>query len=373
MDYVIYRHSVLFYGSHWLRNIHQGLEKIIMLEKPDLKDEKIVTCLRDEYGLKIACITFLPLGADRNTAVYRADTADEVPYFVKLRRGDFPDTTVIVPKLLHAQGIRQIIASLPTQSESLWATLENFNLILSPFVEGRDAYDVDMADQHWIDLGRAFKGIHTAVVPQAILDRIPRETFSSRFREQVRNFQARVEGEPFADPVSAKLAAFLRDKKSVVSDLLNRAERLAAVLQNSPLNFVVCHADIHAGNVLITPDGRLYVVDWDTLIVAPKERDLMYVGGGLFRNQHSPEEEEKLFYQGYGQTDIDPVALAYYRYERIVQDISAYCEEILLTEGDSEDRERGFRFLTSNFSPGGLIELTKRSEKNLPRELQTKI
>ncbi len=341
-----------------------------MLEKPDLKDEKIVDCLRDEFGLKIAQVTFLPLGADRDTAVYRADAADGTPYFVKLRRGDFPDTTVAVPKLLHDQGIAQIIAPLATSSGNLWAALENFNVILSPFVEGRDGSEVGLTDQHWVELGRVLKGLHTAVLPQAVVERIPREIFSPYWRERVRNFQAQVESTTFADPVSAELAAFLRAKRDVVSDLINRAERLAAALQKQPLEWVVCHADIHAWNVLITPDGTFYVVDWDTLTFAPKERDLMFFGGGFFQNQRSPEEEERLFYQGYGQTQADPVALAYYRYERIVQDISAYCEDILLTEGESQDRKNGLRQIMGQFLPGEVIEMTYRAGKNLPGELQ---
>ena len=47
-----------------------------MLEKPDLKDGKIITCLKNEYGLSVDKISFLPLGADLNTAVYRAVTDD---------------------------------------------------------------------------------------------------------------------------------------------------------------------------------------------------------------------------------------------------------------------------------------------------------
>jgi hypothetical protein len=43
-----------------------------MLEKPDLQDERIFACLQDEYGLLVVQVAFLPLGADRDTAVYRA-------------------------------------------------------------------------------------------------------------------------------------------------------------------------------------------------------------------------------------------------------------------------------------------------------------
>jgi spectinomycin phosphotransferase len=55
-----------------------------MLIKPDLKDEKIIVCLRDAYGLTIEKVAFLPLGADFNTAVYRITTSNGEDYFLKL-------------------------------------------------------------------------------------------------------------------------------------------------------------------------------------------------------------------------------------------------------------------------------------------------
>ena len=71
-----------------------------MLEKPELEDQKIIDCLRSEYGLRVEAIAFLPLGADQNTAVYRAASGDGTGYFVKLRRGAFDEASVAVPKYL---------------------------------------------------------------------------------------------------------------------------------------------------------------------------------------------------------------------------------------------------------------------------------
>ena len=89
----------------------------------------------------------------------------------------------------------------------------------------------------------------------------------------------------------------------------------------------------------------------------------MYVGGGLMGNGRTSQEEERLFYQGYGHTHIDPIALAYYRYERIVQDIAVYCEQLLLSDGGGQDREQSLRYLESNFMPNSTIEIARRSDK----------
>ncbi len=65
-----------------------------MLEKPDLQDEKIVACLRDEYGLPVVQVAFLPLGADLNTAVHRVVVDDETPYFRYLKSNFLPNGTI---------------------------------------------------------------------------------------------------------------------------------------------------------------------------------------------------------------------------------------------------------------------------------------
>ena len=137
-----------------------------MLEKPDLKDEEIIACLQDEYELNVVHIAFLPLGADRNTAVYRVVTDDETPYFLKLRRGAFNEISVALPKFLADQGIGQIIPPRTTKTGRLFASLNAFKSILYPFIEGHNGYEAGLSDRHWVNLGSALKSIHTAIVHQ---------------------------------------------------------------------------------------------------------------------------------------------------------------------------------------------------------------
>ncbi len=334
-----------------------------MLEKPNIKDEKIIACLQDEYGLPGVQISFLPLGADQNTAVYRVVPGAETTYFVKLRRGVFDELSVLLPKLLGDQGIPQIIAPLATRTGQLWANLGDYKLILYPFIDGHNGYEEDLSDRHWVEFGKSLKGIHTANVPPAIMRRIQKEGYSPQWREMVKMFLKRMEGPSFDDPIALKLADFLKARRAEVLDLVGRAERCAQALQDRSPKFILCHSDLHAGNILIDSNDGFYIVDWDNPILAPKERDLMFIGGGQFGVGHTPQEEETLFYRGYGQTQVDPVALAYYRYERIIQDIAVYCDQIFSTTEGGEDREQAFQYLASNFLPNNTIEIANGSDR----------
>ncbi len=83
----------------------------------------------------------------------------------------------------------------------------------------------------------------------------------------------------------------------------------------------------------------------------------MYAGGGQFGAARTPQQEETRFYQGYSRTQIDPNALAYYRYERIIEDIAVECEQLLLSNAGGADREQSLRYLMSNFEPDGAIAI----------------
>src|SRR5215210_7350964 len=117
-----------------------------MLEKPDLPDEKLIACLQHNYGLRIVQVDFLPLGNDLNTAVYRVVADDATPYFLKLRSGPFDEIAVAIPRLLSDQGMSQIIAPIATNTGRLWARMDAFALILSPFIAGRNGFEVEVSD-----------------------------------------------------------------------------------------------------------------------------------------------------------------------------------------------------------------------------------
>lgn len=59
------------------------------------------------------------------------------------------------------------------------------------------------------------------------------------------------------------------------------------------------------------------------------------------------------------------MALVYYRYERILQDIAEFCKQLLLTSEGGEDREQAYTFITSSFLPGSVVDAAVRTDQLL--------
>src|SRR5215216_5309958 len=125
-----------------------------MLEKPNIPDDLIISNLQQEYGLHVAELTFLPIGADLGSAVYRVVTDDGTAYFLKSRK-TFDEIIVEVPLFLKSQGIREIIAPYETKSKQGWVDFGQYKMILYPFIEGKNGFEMDLTDQHRRTLGMA--------------------------------------------------------------------------------------------------------------------------------------------------------------------------------------------------------------------------
>ena len=331
-----------------------------MLEKPNIQDNIILSQINAEYNLHATELRFLPLGADMGTAVYQVTTDDGTDYFLKLRKG-FEELSVTIPLFLKSQEVKEVISPIETKSNQGWADFGEHKMILYPFIKGVSGFEAELSNNHKWALGTALKAIHSIQLPPELKRQISHETFSPKFRESMKLFQEKIKEQTYDDPVAAKLAEFIKSKKGDIDHLIERANVLASELQSKPLEFVLCHADIHGGNMLINEDRKFYVVDWDTPLLAPKERDLMFIGGGI-DNIWKTKQDEALFYEGYGDAKINFAALAYYRYERVIEDLVAFCEQLLLSDEGGADRDQAYRWFVSNFEPGGTIDIANKTE-----------
>lgn len=335
-----------------------------MLVKPPLSDQHIIDCLHADYGIEVVALTFLPLGADMNASVYRAEAQGQTSFFVKLKRGYHHDIGITIVGLLHNAGIKQIISPIKTTHGQSTKRINDFTLVVYPFVEGYDGFNHPLTDEQWLMLGRALRQVHQIDVPSSIQYQVRCEAYSPKWREIVRSLYSHIEAQSAGDELALKLSAFMKENRLIIHRLVSRAEELAQKLQGEAPKFVLCHSDIHGGNVLLQRDDTLYIVDWDEPMMAPKERDLMFIGGGVGNVWNKPHEEE-LFYKGYGKTKINATILAYYRHERIVEDIALYGQDLLLTTAGGEDRPEMYKHFIAMFEPNGVVDIAFKTDENL--------
>lgn len=332
-----------------------------MLEKPDIADEEIMACAQVNYGLRFQQITFLPLGGDLNTAVYRAQADDGGPYFCKLRRNSFNPISVEIPRFLMEQGLTEIISPLLTNDGRLWAIMDEFRLILYPFVDGQSGFDVALTQPQWDAFGKALKRIHTTALPDRLAQEMETEVFSPEWRDRFRDLIQRLDSETFEDPITLELVEYYRTRREALSYMLEHAEQYAARLASRSNDLVLCHTDIHPGNLFIDGSGSLFIIDWDYPRLALKECDLMFIGGGQGYVGTTEQSEAAHFYPAYDADTVDPLAMAYYRCERNVVDFSVECGRILSSQVSNADRAQSLLIITWLFGPGGSIEIAYHS------------
>jgi spectinomycin phosphotransferase/16S rRNA (guanine(1405)-N(7))-methyltransferase len=147
---------------------------------------------------------------------------------------------------------------------------ERFAVAVYPFVDGRSgAWGEWTAALRAGTLGMVTR-VHTA--PREARQQALDEDFSVPFRDLL---EAACAGwEPAGcGPYTAPAARLLREHAKPLRRWLDRYDDLAAAARARPERNVLTHGEPHPGNVMRTGDGwRL--IDWDTALVAPPERDL---------------------------------------------------------------------------------------------------
>ena len=333
-----------------------------MREDPDLGIDKISACLDAHYGLGVASASFLPLGHDPRAAVYRVIADDGGSYFLKVRFGPVHEPSLLVPRALIDLGIRNVVAPLRTRSSGLWCPFDGHpgrTAVLYPFVEGGSAMVTGLSDDQWREFGRTLRAVHASGLGGRLRGRLPVETFSLPPAATVRRLLTMVGETEFEGAAAARLAGFWRGRAGQILRMVDRAEALGEALRSRLFEFVLCHADIHAANVLVYDAGRIRLIDWDGPLVAPKERDLLFVVGSKIARTVEPKEEA-LFFEGYGRVEIDPDALVYYRYERIIEDLGEFGKSVFLDPSLGEQaRSEAADLATSFFAPGVMVELAE--------------
>lgn len=324
-----------------------------MLEKPQLEEAKIIACLQEGFGLPVSRLDFLPIGNDATAWVYKVNGEDSCPYFLKIKKGVVYEPGLTIPYYLRDSGIEQVVAPFLSREGHLYKSVGDFTLTLYPFIAGSAGMQIGMTIHQWTQFGIALRAIHDTQLPAELLSQVRRENFAAQWGGVVKGLQISLQSCEYNNPLERELAAFWNQKHVEIAGIIDTTEALGRQLQTRSTEFVLCHTDIHTANVLIDTNGELFIVDWDNPLLAPKERDLMFVIG---------QKAQDIFFGGYGAAEVDLTALAYYRYEWVVQELGDYGKRVFLTPGiglhTKRDAVQGFLQL---FQPGDVVEAAYHS------------
>lgn len=337
-----------------------------MPEQPGISLKHLRTCFQDQYGLIPTTIEFLPLGLDSNAGVYRVVSEQGTPYLLKVKAGILYEPACLVPRYLNEQGITSVVAPLPTRSGSLWTRLEKWTVLVYPFLDG-DTNWTGMTDQQWKELGAIFQQIHRVQLASHGLESLRKETFDpTEYTQWIRTFECQPRHARSAS--EHVLLSSWGEHQSTISTAVALLEALGNMLQKRVLHHVICHADLHPANLLRNTTGRVFVIDWDEVMQAPKERDFIFVRTSPLDSPTLPGTPA--FFQGYGPAEIDWTALAYYRYERVIQDIVVCSQDVFFRDDWGEEaRAEAAQLFQQILAPDGMVDAASYALAQLPPDL----
>src|SRR5829696_5842342 len=291
-----------------------------MRERPPLSDGALAATLADGWGVAAASVEFLPVGNDSRAWSFGVVAADGSRRFCKLRRGPVGPGAVRVPMVLREQGLEEVMAAVPHGGRRAVAAAGRLHPAAVP-VGGGQAGDGAGVERPAVDRPRPVRG-------RAAPDRAAGG--------------AGGDGDRLAEPLRHELAGLWRAHRTEIGVAADRAQRLGRVVAAARPALVLCHGDLHTANLLVGADDLLAVVDWDGLLLAPRERDLMFVTG----------EERTRFLEGYGPATLDRTVLAYTRWEWVVQELADYGTRVLDDRLGEQTRRQAVAEFARLFAPG---------------------
>lgn len=299
-----------------------------MREQPIIADDLLRSVLQDQYDLVSLTLEFLPVGLDYQAAVYRVESTQRGVYLLKITGRSLYEPRYRIPRYLNDQGIAAVVAPLPTRSGDLWVRLADWTAVLYPWIDG-DSSLTGMTNEQWRRLGGIIRQIHQVSIPAELVTSLRTETFdAAAYIQWIQTFEKRHLHMWPGESVSQRALRvdWLTHQATIhaAGDIL---VKLASVLQKQAGSYVCCHADLHPANLIRDACGQVFVIDWDDVMLAPRERDFIFLR----------ETGAEAFWEGYGYPHVDWVALAYYRWERVVQDVIACAEDMFFKDNPGEE------------------------------------
>jgi spectinomycin phosphotransferase len=139
-------------------------------------------------------------------------------------------------------------------------------------------------------------------------------------------------GGPFSEPARQALASHAFG----VAEKIALADRLASDVASRNGEWVITHGEPHAANVMRTAEGHM-LLDWDTVALAPPERDLCMVIGDT-------AAEAALYADATGR-QVDDVAVSFFRLAWDLKDLAEWLNVLRSPHDETDDTLKSYEGL----------------------------
>jgi spectinomycin phosphotransferase len=308
----------------------------------------LIDSLADGWGFDVEAADFAAVGGGSYHWVVRdlegtrgfvtVDDLDVKPWLGDTRESAFDglkrafDTAV----LLRDSGLEFVVAPiLSSGGETVRRIGPRHAIAVFPFVDGQAGEFGRYGAAERAAILTMLAEVHTATPVAASVARTVDLSLPGRgdLESALQALDQTWSGGPFSEPAREALARHGSD----VAELLFLFDRLAAEVAQRSTNWVVTHGEPHAGNVMRTRDGHV-LIDWDTVALAPAERDLwMLVGDSA---------DEATIYTDATGRELDQAAVDFFRLTWDLADTAAFTQQLRSPHRHSEDTVRAFEALT---------------------------
>jgi spectinomycin phosphotransferase len=293
----------------------------------DLDVGDVVGSLAEGWGVRAVGAAYVPVGggshhwrafdADGDRHWVTADDLDRKGFLGATREDAFDGLrrALDAALALHQSGLEFVVAPVPaTGADTVRRLGDGYAVALFPFVDGPSRrFGEPLAPAEAAELADMLLRLHRATPAAAPVARRASLQPSERASlvDALRSVDREWTGGPFSEPARALVA----HHAGAVRWLLETFDRLAAQVVATGAEPVVTHGEPHPGNVM-SAGGRLLLVDWDTVALAPPERDLWWLAGPTGDGLERYEE-------GAGRP-VDRTAIRLYRLRWWLDDLSQF-------------------------------------------------
>jgi len=282
--------------------------------------EKVRRWVCEDFGLELVELSPVAHGADVAAQVWKAVTTTNT-YAVKWS-GAGTDTGHQVAAFLADTGLDGVPELIRTVDGGLWSYHGKKRLTITPWIDGVRAAEAGLTIEQWTEYGVLLQRVHSAEAPERLRDALPRHSpIDHRTPALAEDIRTRLTTQPPQDDLEAELATTWKQHEDTITFLLTARPPEPTAPR------VICHADPHLGNVLV--DERLHLIDWDDVVLAPREQDLMFMLGGMGDVGPTTPEQLRAFLTGYGDHAINHEAVRYYRHIRALEDVAGWSHQVL--------------------------------------------